>query len=75
MLERYSFESRDYQVTPESPWNYALRLRDDSHPQQDLTFVSSGLELGVPPFSLKGAPGKIMAQVMLHPQSHGRLAI
>ena len=65
VLQSYSFESRDYQVTPGSPWNYALRLRDDSNPDQDLTFVNSGLELGVPPFSLKGSPGKIIAQVII----------
>ena len=65
VLNSYAFESRDYQVTPGSPWNYALRLQNDSQPEKDLTFASKGLELGVPPFSLKGAPGMIMAQVGL----------
>lgn len=64
MLHSYAFESRDYQVTPGSPWNYALKLQNDSQPDKDLTFASKGLELGVPPFSLKGAPGMIMAQVI-----------
>lgn len=64
VLHSYAFESRDYQVTPGSPWNYALKLQNDSQPDKDLTFASKGLELGVPPFSLKGAPGMIVAQVI-----------
>jgi len=65
VLQSYSFESRDYQVTPGSPWNYALRLRNDSNPSQDLTFLNSELKLGVTPFSLKGSPGKIIAPLIL----------
>ena len=67
VLREYAFESRDYQVTPGSPWNYALRLRNDTTPSQDMTYVSTGMEIGVPPFSTEGAPGKIVAQV-LHTQ-------
>lgn len=64
VLHSYAFESRDYQVTPGSPWNYALKLQNDSQPDKDLTFANKGLELGVHPFSLKGAPGMIVAQVI-----------
>ena len=63
VLNSYKFQSKDYQVTTDSIWNYALLLTNDSKPDQDLKVVSSGLEIGVPPFSLRGAPIMIMAQV------------
>lgn len=63
VLNTYKFQSKDYQITPKSTWNYALRLQDDLQPQQDLRVVYSGLEIGVPPFSLKGAPIMIIAEV------------
>ncbi len=63
VLAEYAYESRDYQVTPGSAWNYALLLRKDSDPEEDLEYVSTGLEIGVPPFSIKGAPGMIIAKV------------
>ncbi len=67
VLAKYAYESRDYQVTPGSPWNYALLLRKDSAPDLDMEFVSTGMEIGVPPFSTKGAPGMIIAKVYLFP--------
>ena len=63
VLNSYAFESKDYQITPGSSWNYALKLTDDTSPESDLQFVSTGMEIGVPPFSLKGAPTGIMAKV------------
>lgn len=63
VLNSYKFQSKDYQITPKSTWNYALRLQDDHQPQQDLRVVYSGLEIGVSPFSLKGAPIMIIAEV------------
>lgn len=64
VLNSYKFQSKDYQIIPKSVWNYALRLKNDLKPDEDLTVVSSGLEIGVPPFSLKGAPIMIMAKVL-----------
>jgi hypothetical protein len=61
VLESYKFQSKDYQITTGTPWNYALRLSNDSQPEQDLKVFSSGLEIGVPPFSLRGAPIAISA--------------
>ena len=63
VLNSYQFQSKDYQVSPGSVWNYAVRLRNDSRPDQDLSVVFSGLEVGVPPFSLRGSPITITAQV------------
>jgi hypothetical protein len=63
VLESYKFQSKDYQITTGTPWNYALRLSNDSQPEQDLKVFSSGLEIGVPPFSLRGAPIAISAAV------------
>ena len=63
VLESYKFQSKDYQITAGTPWNYALRLSNDSQPEQDLKVSSSGLEIGVPPFSLRGAPIAISAAV------------
>lgn len=62
VLHSYAFESKDYQVTPESPWNYALVLHDDSKPDDDLKFVSNGLHSSYP-FSPDGAPSYIEAMV------------
>ena len=62
-LREYAFQSKDYQVTPASPWNYAVKIQDDSAVDKDLSFVHTGLMKGVPPFSKKGAPVKIVAQV------------
>lgn len=61
-LREYAFQSKDYQVTPASPWNYAVKIQDDSAVDKDLSFVHTGLTKGVPPFSKKGTPVKIMAQ-------------
>ena len=63
VLESYKFLSKDYQITPGSAWNYALRLSNDSTADMDLKVLSEGLEIGVPPFSQRGAPVIISAQV------------
>ena len=63
VLANYKFQSRDYQITADTPWNFALKLTNDSQPDQDLRVTSAGLEIGVPPFSLRGAPISISAQV------------
>ena len=62
VLHNYSFESKDYQVTPGSPWNYALMLHNDDQPENDLKFVSKGLN-STYPFSPDGAPSYIEATV------------
>ena len=63
VLESYKFQSKDYQITAGTAWNYALRLSNDSQPDRDLRVISNGLEIGVPPFSLRGAPIVISAEV------------
>lgn len=60
-LRSYEFQSKDYQVTPGSPWNYAIHLTNDSQPEIDLKFVNIGWKEGSVPFSIAGAPSKIMA--------------
>jgi len=64
ILRNYSFNSKDYQVMPGSPWNYVLLLHNDSKPEDDLKFVSTGLKPDTKyPFSLDGAPCYINAMV------------
>ena len=63
VLANYKFQSKDYQITPGTAWNYALKLSNDSLPEHDLKVTCSGLEIGVPPFSLRGAPIIITAEV------------
>ena len=65
VLRSYAFESKDYQVTPGTPWNYALVLHDDHEPTEDLKFVSEGLN-STYPFSPDGAPSYIEAMVGTH---------
>jgi len=62
VLRSYAFESKDYQVTPGSPWNYALLLHNDSKPDDDLIFVSKELN-STYPFSPDGAPNYVKATV------------
>jgi hypothetical protein len=57
-LRSYAFNSKDYQITPGSDWNYAIYLND---PATDLKFQSTGLIKGKTPFSIDGAPTKITA--------------
>lgn len=61
-LKSYAFNSKDYQVTPGSPWNYALQLNEETI-NSDLEVVVSGLKKGIPPFSKEGAPVRIKAKV------------
>lgn len=49
-------------MTPGSPWNYALLLHNDYEPDDDLKFVSKGLN-STYPFSPDGAPNYIEAMV------------
>ena len=62
VLQSYAFQSKDYQVTPGSPWNYALLLHDDHQPDNDLKFMNKGLH-SIYPFSPDGAPSYIEATV------------
>ena len=62
VLHSYAFESKDYQVTPGTPWNYALVLHNDHKPTDDLKFVSKRLN-STYPFSPDGAPSYIEAMV------------
>jgi uncharacterized protein len=43
----------DYEVTPTTPWNYALQV-DEQHPEQGITFRE--VPAGEQPFSPDGAP-------------------
>lgn len=79
-LRSYAYQSKDYQVnndqqvlnkqllylqiTPGSPWNYAIHLTDDNNPSSDLKFQYVGWKEGVIPFSNDGAPSKIQATVL-----------
>ena len=54
----------DYEVFPESPWNYALVL-DPEHPEKSITFDTK--PLGAMPFSQTGAPVVAHAQGVLLP--------
>jgi len=56
-LHEYAFKSRDYAVTPGSPWNYAIKLNNE-----DFVVVEKGITKGVPPFSNDGAPVQIKAK-------------
>ena len=65
VVKSYEFESNDYWVTPNSPWNYALRL--SSNPENsDMDVTIDGIRSGLPPFSQEGAPVKIVARVRPH---------
>jgi hypothetical protein len=61
-LRSYEFESKDYQVTPSSPWNYAIHLSSDPE-KSDMAITVGGLKPTHPPFSQEGAPVKIQAKV------------
>ena len=61
-LRSYAFSSKDYQVTPGSPWNYAIKLSEDAI-DKDLVAVEKGIKKGVSPFSTDGAPVVIKAKV------------
>ncbi len=49
----------DYAITPQSPWNFALIL-DPGNPDKYLTFEAGTLKGN--PFTLEGAPSKVMVQ-------------
>ena len=51
-------------MTPGTPWNYAIHLTNDSQPEIDLKFVNIEWMEGTVPFSIAGAPSKIMATVI-----------
>ena len=59
VLHSYQFESKDYQITPGSLWNYAIR----PYPENDMEVIIDGLKPSLPPFSQQGAPIKIQAKV------------
>ncbi len=54
----------DYEIVPGGPWNYALVL-DKSDPDKSLTFQQGTLKGN--PFTLDGAPEKVIAQGKLLP--------
>ena len=59
VLHSYQFESKDYQITPGSLWNYAIH----PYPENDMEVIVDGLKPSLPPFSQQGAPIKIQAKV------------
>jgi hypothetical protein len=63
VLRSYAFESKDYQVTTNSSWNYALYLRSNETADQDLAVVVRGMQQGYHPFSYEGTPVMINAKV------------
>ena len=65
VLHSYMFDSKDYQVTPGSPWNYALYLPNDQEADQELEVVVRGIQKGLRPFSYEGTPVMINAKVVI----------
>ena len=63
VLNSYAFDSKDYQVTTNSSWNYALYLRSNETVDQDLAVVVRGMQGGHHPFSYDGTPVMINAKV------------
>ena len=70
-LRSYEFESKDYQITPGSPWNYAIHLSSDPE-KTDMSVTVDGLKPPLPPFSQQGAPVKIQAKVYKAAWPHPR---
>ena len=62
VLHSYQFASKDYQITPGSPWNYAIQLSGPD-PEKAMEVIVDGLKPNLPPFSQQGAPVKIQAKV------------
>ena len=62
VLRSYEFESKDYQITPGSPWRSAIHLSSDPE-KSDMAVTVGGLKPTLPPFSQQGAPIKIQAKV------------
>ena len=62
VLHSYQFDSKDYQITPGSLWNYAIQL-SSPYPENDMEVIVDGLKPPFPPFSQQGAPIKIQAKV------------
>ena len=58
ILNRYEYNTKDYQVTPKSPWNYAIRLSNE-----DFVVEERGINEKYHPFSIDGAPSRIHAKV------------
>ena len=65
MLNSYQFDSKDYQITPGTPWNYAIQLRANAT-DKDLIFQNPGFKKGTPPFSNEGSPVQINAMVHMY---------
>ena len=53
----------DFQILNGSAWNYAIHLTDDDNVDQAFKFMNTGLKSGISPFSVLGAPSKIVAIV------------
>jgi len=53
------YTKKEYIILPQSHWNYALML-DPGHPDKYLSFEDKGLKGN--PFTLEGAPSRIMVQ-------------
>ena len=63
VLNSYEFDSKDYQVTSNSPWNYALHLPSDKEANTSLSVVVRGMQKDLHPFSFEGTPVMINAKV------------
>ena len=62
VLRSYNFSSKDYQITPGSPWNYAIHLSTNPE-NSDMVVNVDGFKPPNPPFSQQGAPVSIQAKV------------
>ena len=63
VLNSYEFDSKDYQVTATTPWNYALYLPSNQEVEQTLAVKVRGMQTGYRPFSSEGTPVMINAKV------------
>ncbi len=64
ILNSYKFDSKDFQVTANTPWNYALYLPSDQEANTTLSVVVRGMQKGLHPFSYEGTPVMINAKVL-----------
>ncbi|XP_065186897.1 uncharacterized protein LOC135817607 [Sycon ciliatum] len=65
VLRQYQFESKDYQVTGKSAWNYALHLASDTDLKSALTFIQGIMPLTASPYHLATVPVHLLAKGQL----------